>query len=179
MRRSPMTAAASTSVFRHDRRQHARSRPTAAARSNFSSGQHRRQRAVHHQCGRHIRYVGPDGRRMTAGWIEGRAIIFSAPKALTVGGNNLSTAVSGVISGSGSLIKAGTGTLTLTGTNTYTGVTEVTGGASAFLGGGSIANWRVSVSRMALSTFRRPTRVRASMDCSARPPASSRSAARH
>jgi autotransporter-associated beta strand protein len=47
---------------------------------------------------------------------------------LTVGPNNQSTLYSGVLSGSGSLVKAGSGTLTLTAGNRYTGGTSVTGG---------------------------------------------------
>ncbi len=43
---------------------------------------------------------------------------------LTVGANNTSTLFSGVISGTGSLVKTGSATLTLTGTNTYSGVTS-------------------------------------------------------
>src|SRR5215813_11475361 len=52
---------------------------------------------------------------VTAGSIEGAGVYFLSPNALTVGGNNTSTTVSGVITGSGSLIKAGTGILTLSG----------------------------------------------------------------
>ena len=66
---------------------------------------------------------------MTAGSIEGAGTFSLGPNQLTVGSNNLSTTVSGVITGSGgSLIKIGTGTLTLSGTSTYTGATVVAGG---------------------------------------------------
>jgi autotransporter-associated beta strand protein len=48
-----------------------------------------------------------------------------------VGGNNLSTTVSGTISDdglSGSLVKVGTGTLTLSGNNSYGGGTIINAG---------------------------------------------------
>jgi fibronectin-binding autotransporter adhesin len=47
---------------------------------------------------------------------------------LTVGSNNLSTTLSGVISGDGNLIKVGTGRITLSGANDYTGSTTVSAG---------------------------------------------------
>lgn len=50
------------------------------------------------------------------------------PVALTVGGNNQSTAYSGALSGAGSLIKAGTGQLLLSGSSTFTGGITVTSG---------------------------------------------------
>src|SRR5665213_1916501 len=82
--------------------------------------------------------IGPgfDG-RITAGSIAGSgAYYIGAGNTLTVGGNNLSTEVSGVIAdflcgcspGPGSLEKVGSGTLTLSGINTYTGTTTVFGG---------------------------------------------------
>lgn len=52
-----------------------------------------------------------------------------AAVALTVGGNNASTSYSGQLGGSGSLVKNGTGTLTLGGTHSYTGVTTISDGS--------------------------------------------------
>jgi autotransporter-associated beta strand protein len=89
--------------------------------------------------------VGPLGlNQITAGSIAGSGTYFiGSGNLLTVGSNNLSTEVSGVIDdgcgcGSGSLEKVGTGTLTLSGINTYTGLTLVNGGS--LLVTGSIAN---------------------------------------
>jgi autotransporter-associated beta strand protein len=76
---------------------------------------------------------------ITAGSIAGSGIFYiGGGNTLIVGGNNLSTEVSGVIAdfnpcgcgpaGSGALTKVGTGTLTLSGINTYTGPTVVDGG---------------------------------------------------
>jgi autotransporter-associated beta strand protein/uncharacterized repeat protein (TIGR03803 family) len=47
---------------------------------------------------------------------------------LSVGGNNLSSVYSGILSGTGGFTKNGGGTLTLTGTNTYSGPTVVNAG---------------------------------------------------
>jgi autotransporter-associated beta strand protein len=67
---------------------------------------------------------------MTAGSIAGAGSYVLGAKNLAVGGNNLSTTVSGVISGAGgALTKVGTGALTLTNINTYTGATSVNAGA--------------------------------------------------
>ena len=73
---------------------------------------------------------------MTADSIEGGGTFQLGSKQLTVGSNNLSTTVSGVIAGAGggSLVKVGTGTLTLSGTNSYTGATVVAGGTLSVIG---------------------------------------------
>jgi outer membrane autotransporter protein len=86
---------------------------------------------------------GPAGDgNISAGSIAGEGNCYLGSNLLTVGSNNLSATVSGVISdcgdsGSdcsnagatgGGLIKVGTGTLTLSGANTYTGPTAVNGG---------------------------------------------------
>jgi autotransporter-associated beta strand protein len=50
------------------------------------------------------------------------------PVALSVGNNNVDTTYSGILSGSGSLTKTGSGSLILTKSPSYTGNTTVTGG---------------------------------------------------
>jgi outer membrane autotransporter protein len=92
---------------------------------------------------------------MGIGSIEGSGNYFLGSKTLTVGGNNLSTTVSGVIQDGGnsggvggSLTKIGTGTLTLTGTNTYTGVTTVNAGSLIL--DGAIASVQTLVNTRAL-----------------------------
>ena len=83
--------------------------------------------------------IGPNGDgRIPAGSIAGSGFYYiGGGNTLLVGGNNLSTTVSGVIAdnnpcgctvGPGSLKKVGSGMLTLSGVNTYTGTTVVNGG---------------------------------------------------
>jgi autotransporter-associated beta strand protein len=79
--------------------------------------------------------------KVSAGSIAGGGFFYLGGDQLTVGGNNTSTQVGGIISDcgagtdcqnagatGGSLVKAGAGTLTLAGINTYTGATTVSGG---------------------------------------------------
>jgi autotransporter-associated beta strand protein len=78
-----------------------------------------------------------DSSALTIGSLEGSGNVFLGDLNLTVGSNNRSTVFSGVLrdgqsdgSGAtgGSLIKIGSGTLTLSGTNLYTGGTRVDAG---------------------------------------------------
>ncbi|OAF11672.1 autotransporter [Bradyrhizobium neotropicale] len=66
--------------------------------------------------------------QVSAGSIAGTGIFALGNNELTVGGNNQSTTVSGQITGGGSLVKVGSGTLILSGANTYSGVTTVKNG---------------------------------------------------
>jgi autotransporter-associated beta strand protein len=65
----------------------------------------------------------------TVGSIEGGGDILLGAGTLTVGGTNASTLFSGMISGTGGLVKNGTGTLTLDDASTYTGATAINAGA--------------------------------------------------
>jgi autotransporter-associated beta strand protein/T5SS/PEP-CTERM-associated repeat protein len=73
--------------------------------------------------------------QVTAGSIAGAGTYNLGANQLTVGGNDLSTIVSGNINDGGagggtgaSLVKVGAGVLTLSGTNTYTGATTINAG---------------------------------------------------
>ena len=62
----------------------------------------------------------------------------AAAIALTVGSNNASTTYAGVLNGPGSLVKAGTGTLTLSAANTFSGATAISAGTLALGANASI-----------------------------------------
>jgi len=69
---------------------------------------------------------------VSVGSLEGDGIVSIGTNKLTIGRNNLSTEFSGVIQGSGTgtgtVVKEGSGTLTLSGANTYLGYTVVNNG---------------------------------------------------
>ena len=113
--------------------------------------------------------TGPAGdRAISAGSIAGTGTFFLGADQLTVGGNNLSTTVSGTIQdggaaggSGGSLVKVGTGTLVLTGNNTYTGGTTISagtlqlgdGGTSGSILGNVTDNGTFSINRSDSYTF--------------------------
>ncbi|HEY1936170.1 MAG TPA: Hint domain-containing protein [Acetobacteraceae bacterium] len=72
----------------------------------------------------------------TIGDLSGAGAITLGSATLTVGTSN-STTFSGVISGAGTLVKQGSGTLTLTGADSYSGATTITAGELLLGNGGS------------------------------------------
>ena len=79
------------------------------------------------------------------GAITGSRNLSIGSGAVSIGNNNTSTTYSGVLSGSGSLTKIGTGTLTLSGPNTYTGKTTASAGTLTLSGSGSLASTNFTV----------------------------------
>ena len=73
--------------------------------------------------------VDMSGFAQTVGSIGGDGAIRLGPATLTAGGDGSSSVFAGTISGSGSLVKTGSGRLLLSGANTYTGGTSVFGGS--------------------------------------------------
>jgi autotransporter-associated beta strand protein len=97
------------------------------------------QATVINNAGGEVGFFGLSTTGTTLGSIAGAGTFTLTSKELTVGSNNTSTEVSGTITGDGgSLVKVGSGVLTLSGANTYTGPTTVNAGVLAV--DGSIAS---------------------------------------
>lgn len=75
----------------------------------------------------------------TVGSLAGGGSVTRGTGTLTAGGDNSSTAFSGIINGSGAFIKAGTGTLTLSGANTLTGAVTINAGTVVLSGANGAA----------------------------------------
>ena len=86
-------------------------------------------------------------------------VVFGPSKSLTIGGNNQSTTFSGQIIGGGSIVKAGSGTLTLTGNNTYGGDTTISGGTLQIGNGGTTGSVPGNIVNNAALAFNRSDAV--------------------
>jgi len=85
------------------------------------------------------------GGSVTLGAVSGSSGATMNGTSWTVGGANTNTTFAGIISGSSTITKTGTGTWTLTGTNTYTGATVVSSGTLMLNGNNSAATGSVTV----------------------------------
>ena len=105
----------------------------------FNDQSNGNQATIINNAGGEVGLFGLSTAGTTVGSIAGDGTFTLSSKNLTVGSNNNSTEVGGIITGDGgSLVKVGTGSLTLSGLNTYTGATTVNAGA--LIVNGSIAS---------------------------------------
>jgi autotransporter-associated beta strand protein len=75
----------------------------------------------------------------TIGSLDGTGAVLLGSGTLNTGALNTSTSFDGVISGTGSITKIGTGTMTIGGANTYSGPTTIAAGTVTFAGAGSLS----------------------------------------
>lgn len=97
--------------------------------------------------------------KVAAGSITGAGSIVLGADTLSVGALGASTEFSGVISGTGGLVKLGTGTLTLSGTNAYTGGTSVSAGTLQLGNGGTSGSLAGNVADNGALAFNRSDSV--------------------
>ena len=71
--------------------------------------------------------------------------------SLSIGNNNAAASHSGVISGSGSLTKIGTGNQTLSGTNSYTGGTVVSEGTLTIVNSNNLGSGTIAINNGSLA----------------------------
>jgi autotransporter-associated beta strand protein len=76
-------------------------------------------------------FVSLNNLSATLGALTGTRNLALGSGAVSIGNNHSSTTYSGILSGGGSLVKTGNGTLTLSGANSYSGGTTITGGTLA------------------------------------------------
>ena len=76
-----------------------------------------------------IGFSAPAGTNYRLGGLSGSRPLAMGDGSFTIGGNNASTVYSGALSGTGSLTKIGTGSLTLSGSTGHTGGTTVSAGS--------------------------------------------------
>jgi fibronectin-binding autotransporter adhesin len=76
----------------------------------------------------------------TVGSLSGSGSVALGSRTLSTGGDNSSTTFAGVIGGTGSVVKQGSGSLTLIGVNTYSGTTTVSAGTLVLGTGTALAN---------------------------------------
>lgn len=78
------------------------------------------------------------GFNTSIGSLSGAGSVLLGSATLTTGGNSGSTSFGGLISGTGGLVKTGTGTFTLTSGHSFTGLTTVSGGTLAIANTGGL-----------------------------------------
>ena len=124
--------ASSTNFFNSSTADHATIIVDRSGFLGFNDQSNGDQATVINNAGGEVGLFGLSTAGTTLGSIAGDGTFTLTDKNLTVGSNNSSTEVGGIITGDGgSLVKVGTGTLTLSGANTYTGGTTISQGAIA------------------------------------------------
>lgn len=88
----------------------------------------------------------------TIGALTGSRNLALGTGTTSIGNNSSSTTYSGILSGTGSLVKTGNGTLTLSGANNYTGTTRVASGTLALGASDVLPNTALTLGNATLET---------------------------